>query len=469
MAISAFDCYILGMWWPFKKKKEEVKLFKDEKQRNVEVESLKAGRLASLALDRLYFILNQTGPRPAGSESSRLAARLLHSSFKEYSDDVLITSAREAEKSYYGIFKLIALSVIPILILLWCGFPVIALLFFAFIGFYLILEFFLCKELKHSLFRKVDMTNVHAVIEPEGEVEDTIIFTAHHDSAPIFSIGKEDRNGIILSLYIPLVHYAVLFLLTVVCVLTDIFTGELLSFNLPPLVVIIFLSIMTLSSFLYWKLFTLISKDYSPGAGDNLISSCLLTELCHYFYWKKQNGKGLSNTRLVFASFDGEECGLKGSAKWYSQHSALCRNATVLNIDSPYYAEHLAFLTKDVNGFEELSAALANSCAEKAKKMGYKASVGGLSLFMGATDAASAARAGLKATTLMGIPLSGGAEAPYHTKDDIPASLDPKTLEEVISIAIKLVETDYKAKEEAEPEKLLALQDENKRFNLMKY
>ncbi len=459
----------MNMWWPFRKKKEEIKLFKDEKPKKTEVESLKAGRLASIALDRLYFILNQTGPRPAGSESSRLAARLLHASFKENSDDEIITSVSEPEKSYYGIFKLLALSVIPILISLWCGQPLIALLFFAFVGFYLIFEFFLCKELKHPLFRKVDMTNVHAVIEPEGDVEDTVIFTAHHDSAPIFSIGKEKRNEVMLSLYVPLIHYAVLFLLTVVCFITDILTGEFLSFNLPPLVVIIFLSIMTLSSFLYWKLFNLISKEYSPGAGDNLISSCLLTELCHYFYWKKQNGKGLSNTRLIFASFDGEECGLKGSAKWFSQHSALCHNAIVLNIDSPYYAEHLAFLTKDVNGFEELSASLANNCADQAKKMGYKVSVGGLSLFMGATDAAAAARAGLQATTLMGIPLSGTATAPYHTKEDVPDCLDLKTLEMVISIAIKLVETEYKEKEEAVPEKIMALQDESRKFSLLKY
>jgi len=455
------------MWWPFKKKNEEVKLFKEERKR-AEVESLKAGRLASLALDRLYFILNQTGPRPAGSEASRLAARLLLSSFKENSDDAIITSASAPEKSYYGIFRLMALSVLPILVSLWCGMPFFSLLLFGFVLFYLVHEFFLCKEVKHSLFRKENMTNVHAVIEPEEEVESTLIFTSHHDSAPLFTIPKDDKNRVIISLYLPLIHYAVLLLLSLSCFLADIFSGKLLAFNLPPLVIVILLSLMTLSSFIYWYLYKLIGREYSPGSGDNLISSCLLTELCHYFYWKKQNGRGLKSTRLIFASFDGEECGLKGSEKWYKQHKDLCLNAKVLNIDSPYYAEHLAFLTKDVNGFEALSSSLAASCAAKAKKMGYRVDVGALSLFMGATDAASAAREGLEATTLMGIPLSGSASAPYHTKEDVPDALDQKTLEEVISIAIKLVEADNPEKE-VESDKVLALSDESRKFSLLKH
>ena len=122
----------------------------------------------------------------------------------------------------------------------------------------------------------------------------------------------------------------------------------------------------------------------------------------------------------------------------------------------------MSFLTKDVNGFVPLSSSLASEAAATAASMGYEVKVGALSVFSGATDAASAQRAGVEATTLMGISLSG-RDSVIHTDADTVANLDRKTIEEVISICIKIVETRgrSKVKEEVRP---TALEDKSRKF-----
>ena len=97
--------------------------------------------------------------------------------------------------------------------------------------------------------------------------------------------------------------------------------------------------------------------------------------------------------------------------------------------------------------------------------MGYKVKTGSLSLFSGATDAASAARAGLEATTLMGIPLSGAGSGIIHTMDDNLSVLDRKSVEEAVSICIKLVER-RAVRDEIQEEKSGKLSDESVRFTL---
>ena len=454
---------MLRLPWMQKKIQKKELFEEDRKARKVEgMESLKASRLASISLEKCQELVSSFPERKAGSEETRKCARRLLEFFSPYSDDCIITSEKASCSGYYDIFRIISLSAIAMLVFSWIGFPSVSLLCAVLTVLFSVNEFFLCKGKNKSFLSFSDLTNVHAVINPEGDAEKTVIFSAHHDSAPAMNVPANDRNSLILSMYLPLIHF-ILLCLTVFCyTVSDVIEGKFLSFNLPPLAIGIFLVILTISSPLYYRLFTLVSSHYVPGAGDNLISSCILTELAHYFHWKKENGEGLEDTRLVFASFDGEECGLKGSAAWYDTHRDLCRNAVNINIDCPLRSQDMSFLTKDVNGFVPLSSSLASEAAAIAASMGYEVKVGSLSVFSGATDAASAQRAGVDATTLMGISLSG-RDSVIHTDADTVANLDRKTIEEVISICIKIVETRgrSKVKEEVRP---TALEDKSRKF-----
>lgn len=454
---------MLRLPWMQKKVQKKELFEEDRKARKVEgMESLKASRLASISLEKCQELVSSFPERKAGSEETRKCARRLLEFFSPYSDDCIITSEKASCSGYYGVFRLISSSAVAMLVFSWIGFPSVSLLCALLTVLFSVNEFFLCKGKNKSFLSFSDLTNVHALINPEGDAEKTVIFSAHHDSAPAMNVPANDRNSLIFSMYLPLIHF-ILLCLTVFCyTVSDVIEGKFLSFNLPPLAIGIFLVILTLSSPLYYRLFTLVSSHYVPGAGDNLISSCILTELAHYFHWKKENGEGLEDTRLVFASFDGEECGLKGSAAWYDSHRDLCRNAVNINIDCPIRSQDMSFLTKDVNGFVPLSSSLASEAAAIAASMGYEVKVGSLSVFSGATDAASAQRAGVDATTLMGVSLSG-RDSVIHTDDDTVANLDRKTIEEVISICIKIVETigRSKVKEEVRP---TALEDKSRKF-----
>ena len=77
--------------------------------------------------------------------------------------------------------------------------------------------------------------------------------------------------------------------------------------------------------------------------------------------------------------------------------------------------------------------------------MGYKIKKGKLTLFAGATDASSAAKNGIRATTITAM---AGCDTPAHTKDDTIDKIDIKTLEEVIAIVIKFIESKDKKKDE---------------------
>ena len=497
------------MPWKRKEEKKDASLFDvDVKAKRIEgVETLKASRLAALALEHCRDILAACPQRMAGSASSRTAAHMIRDILADQSDDCVITSVRCDERGYMGCLRLIAICAPVMLLLCWTGLPSIALLVALLSSLYLWNVFFLCRPTRRILERRVDMTNVHATIEPEGEVRHTIVFSAHHDSARMMNVPPGDRNAMLLSLYAPtiepegevrhtivfsahhdsarmmnvppgdrnamllslyapLVHFIVLTMTSLSLFVSEVFSGELLRFNLPPLSMGVLLALLTVSAPLHWKLFTLVGAQCSPGAGDNLVSCAILCTLARYFHWRKESGHGLADTLLVFASFDGEECGLCGSNAWYGSHRDLCRDAVVLNIDSPLRSSDLVVLTKDVNGLVDLSSSLASEVCQVAGSMGYDVRTGSLPLMGGASDAASAARAGLEAVTLMGIPLSGAASDIIHTKEDTLDKLDQHTLEEVVSICIKFVESRAVSREDTEAAKAPALQDHSRRFSL---
>ena len=451
------------MFWPFGKKKEKSAVF-ESKRGTGELDTLKANRLADSAYEMTAAVAAETGERKAGSEATRKCARLLHEELGKYCDDTLITSFRSSEVSYNGVLKLIAVSAPIILILDLAGCSVIALALFCFTVFLALREYLLCDGMRKQFFRVCDMTNVHGVIEPQGECTDTIVFTAHHDSAPLYTIGKDDRKNMFLSMHLPLIHFCVTGLITVAGVITDIFTGELFSVNLPPVFVIVLLALLILSSGIYIRLWRLISDKYSPGIGDNLVSSCVLVQLARYFSWKKRKGEGFTGTRLVFASFDGEECGLKGSSWWYHNHKNQLVSPVVINLDSLCSASDLTFITKDVNGLVPLSSALASELSRIADRMGYSSKVGGLPLFAGATDAASASREDLEAVTVTAVPLDG-ASSVIHTENDTLENVERKVLEEVISICIRFAE-DRGCTAPPSPEHHLTLENTEKRLQI---
>ena len=441
------------------------KRFKKEKPVPEEnAENVKAPRLSEEAYDLLVRLFEEFDSRPAATSASRNAARRIGEYLETATEDVTVTSGRiipDIQK-----WMLLAAMVSSALVFLFAtiGLPLIAMAIGCLYIASVINELRMRKNPLRSFFPSGDATNVHAIIDPEGDVEHTIIFSAHHDTA---TVGKTERKGLLskFSLQTGAVSFVILVLLAVIDVFIEFFKGRVFATGFPGIFIFCLMLLSFAVSVLSFYLSCNAEKAETKGAGDNLSGVSVVITLCRYFSLLKKQGKGLQSTRLVFASFDGEECGAAGSRIWYQENANILVNPVNLNFDGIYKLEDLAFLSSDGNGFISLSSSLASKCSQIASEMGYKVQTGKLGFLGGATDAASAATFGIKATTLTSMVQS--EDCPAHTAEDTPDKVSPEALSVAMSIAIKLAE-DIDRKEEGNEERE-GLLDGERKYRLSRY
>ena len=191
------------------------------------------------------------------------------------------------------------------------------------------------------------------------------------------------------------------------------------------------------------------SNEITPGAGDNLIASAISVKLAQRFGMaKQQNHNSLQHTRLIFASFDAEESGLRGSRAYCAQHKTELQAIPTynFNLESIYNVEDLSFLTKDINQSVPLSKLMARECMTIAQNLGYKTEKGPITWGGGGTDAAEFAKIGVSAVTLLGMKNTAVREGLYyHTPEDTVDKIEPAAVKACLEIV-----TEYIAKKDAE-------------------
>ena len=423
----------------------------------------KAVKLSEEAFSLVDALSKELGARPAATVESRRAARRIASEMEKYTDDVTLTSGRiypfagKGMMLFLYVFSLIS-SIFTFSGLPYLSLVVILLYLYAFYG-------EISKEggWLRTFMRTDEAANVHAVIESEDEAERTVIFSAHHDSAPVRK-KKEGRFWDIASWkYMPAASFASIALTSLIAVITEIMNGVFWGFNLPSLPALLLLLLSLAASAVSFIAYDRIEEEYSPGAGDNLSGVSVVLALLSHFSKEKNAGRGLRKTRLVFVSFDGEECGREGSKLWYRDNAYLLQNAVNLNFDGLYREDDLAFLTMDGNGFVSLSSSLAFHCSAIASSMGYRTRTGKLGFLAGETDAASAALASVEATTL--TAMAPGTSTPAHSAEDTPDKVSEEALSRAIAIGIRLAEEDGR-KEEAKEDTVFS---GDRKYKLSRY
>ncbi|MDT4762427.1 M28 family peptidase [Sphaerochaeta sp. PS] len=426
----------------FQRKKNPPPLVIEESgQKKQKLDTLKAGKLASLALELTSSLINEFGPRVAGTKASRESASKLEGHLKNYCDSTAYQEFSMHDRAYTLWIQLMVGVYPAILLLLWFGLPLLGTLSYLLFCLYVGREYLLFKPIGEKHTPSTTGANVHGCIEPEKEVLHTVIFSGHHDSARLYRYNKLDRNTYLKKVFLPFLLFFLLGFSSILQLTTEVLSLRLFVVNMPPLPNLILNALLTLCIPLLFPLRNFVLEEGSPGAGDNLISSAMCVELARFFDWKRKCGSPLQHTRLVFCSFDGEEVGLRGSRVWFDQNLVLLEDPIQLNFDSPYYEDELTFLERDVNGLQSLSSPLARRCVNIAKSMGYRASSTSIPLFAGGTDAASGARCGVEATTLTAVAWDDRTRpAVYHTSDDVVSAIETKAVEHAISIAIRLVE-----------------------------
>lgn len=407
----------------------------------VQMEKLQASRMAKRALTLVSTLIEKYGPRLSGSDACLKVAQELEEELRVHCDRTAVESFTLHPDAFLGWIRLMVIFYPIALVAFWLSLTPLAILLS--VGGILIMtfQFFLYKELLDPLYHKVEGRNVYGVLEPQGEVKKTVVFSGHHDSARVFNFLSYKPHLYTVKVGTGLGAYFVLALLSIVALIVQISRGHFFLLALPSPFFLVWAVILTIALPWVLQLWNFASDEGTPGAGDNLIASAMGVELAAYF---KQR-EALKNTRLVIASFDGEEAGLRGSRAFFRRHrdnrELLSGQGWNFNVDCPYNAKDLFFLTSDINGSVKLSQEMAAECVTIAKSMGFDAFSQPIAFLTGATDAAEAAKVGFEATTLMAMPWGNTKRAAaYHTPNDVPSAIEPLAVEASLSIAIRFIE-----------------------------
>lgn len=299
-----------------------------------------------------------------------------------------------------------------------------------------ILQFFFYREFIDFLYPKKRGKNVFGRIEPSGEVKQQIIVSAHHDSAHIFNFLEKDAKSYsrkILNGFSTLI-FAVLFTWI-------LFIAQLVGYH-NDVLFWSFIGFLTFGTIRLYPLWFFFDKKGTPGAGDNMVCTALAIEIGKYFAEQKEAGNGLKHTRVMIASWDAEECGLRGARAFTKMYEADLQATKTynFNLECMYDHEQMSFLTSDLNGFVALSEHMAEECAQVGEGLGYPIELHKFPFLAGGTDAAEFAKRGIEATTLAAMNwTTRGDEPAYHTTRDTIDAVDREAVERSIAIGIHYV------------------------------
>ena len=437
-----------------KKPKEAYRM--EAKPDAISEDALSSRNLARIAYENIERLSSQEGGRPAGSKESRRMASLIASMYEEL--------GLEASMSEFPVLKdlgriwprIAVVSMFLSILFMLIGLPYISLVVLVLSGVFCFYDGIVGKGIFSFLRKKGKGANVEAVIEPAGEVKQTILFSAHHDSAPLFRKSGYRKDVIYF-----MAVMVTLLVLSLGFSFWEIAAGHFFRPGFTGIlgwILLVGAVALTLPTVKIWNLY---SDRFSPGVGDNLSGEGVALALARYF-----KNRNLKSTRLVFASFDSEETGHQGARDYFSK-TDLPLDTLMVNIDGLYEKDELCFLSLDGNGSVKLSDHLSSELVHLGKVMGYSYKTGKLPFLGGSTDAMEAARKGYRATTL--TSMHPDASTPAHTEDDTIEAIDRETLESVIQLMIRYV-SDLDAEnngEEVEEEKSFI--DPDRKYKLSIY
>jgi putative aminopeptidase FrvX len=183
--------------------------------------------------------------------------------------------------------------------------------------------------------------------------------------------------------------------------------------------------------------FTFNPRRIVAGANDNL-SGCLLG--ITILREMEKQGIELENTEVGVILTGSEEAGLRGSKAWCRAHQKDYQDVPtyIVCMDTIHSPEHLMVNEKDLNGMVALDADLTDAFMRAAIEVGVPCRKGRIPLMGGATDGAGFAQGGFRSASVTGM--SHRLENYYHTRRDLPDSLNPEGLENCYKAAVRLFE-----------------------------
>lgn len=388
-------------------------------------------KLTNNVIQETDEMIKTFGPRLAGTKASTDTANHLYEKAKIFSDDAKIEDFYINKGAFLGWINILVIFYVLGLISFILNYPVITAVLSLLSIIILYLQFIKYLPIIDFLFPKKKARNVYGVINPKGEVKQTIIVSGHHDSAPVFNFFIHQPK-----LYGLRVTGSILF------VVMALFIGLLNIFIKNNIFFYISLGVLALGSLLVIQMWFFKSRKATPGAGDNLASTNIAFEIGKYFYNLKGSDKELNNTKIIFASFDAEEEGLRGARAFVKKHKTALEAVPtyLLNIECLYDKEALFFLTSDINDTVKLSDELASDLVETASSLGIKTHKQDIVVLTGGTDAGEFGKINVEATTIVGMPWNNENRGlAYHTPDDTIDAVSKEAVSDTLNIFINYI------------------------------
>ncbi|MCU0844657.1 MAG: M28 family metallopeptidase [Spirochaetes bacterium] len=394
-------------------------------------------KLARKSIALTGRIISEYGPRIAGGESCRKAAEALHHDLALCCDRAHLETFGMHPGSFLGFMYTSSTLFIAASFLLLFDYMLGAAIGYTLAQVMAFTQFICYWQVFDPLYPKREGRNVHGVIEPTHDVRCQVMLSGHHDSAYEFLLMKWLRGVYRIVVAGMIASLAVAPIITWTMVVYRAMTGTAPGFAAA-------VTYGTFVCFLFIiPMYFFMGRRGTPGAGDNLIASAMVVELAKHFREAKKSGRGAPrHTRLIFASFDAEEAGLRGSRAFAKRHGEELRAlpTRVLNMDSIYRKDRIKFLVSDINGFVKLSRAMAQECVEIAETAGCEAKLFHVYPGVGGTDAAEFAKTGVEATTLIAVPTDVEKERMvYHTQDDTIENIEPGAVEACLRIMYEYI------------------------------
>ena len=374
--------------------------------------------------------------RLVGSKACLECGDYLLECFDQFCDTTRMHKFSVRPGAFLGFMKIAVVFYFLALIALWVKFLGLAVILGTIPIFVTVFQFFYYKDFISFLYPEKEGQNVVGTIEPLDEVKQQIIVSAHHDSAHIFNFLDKDPENFPRKMQIANISS---FGIAIIAWL--LWIGQLIGFS------------MTIPSYLAAGIFTLLSynvgqlwffydKKGTPGAGDNMICTALAMEVGKYFSQQKITGNGLKNTRIVVASWDAEEAGLRGARAYIKKYLSELKAVKTynFNLECMYDHKELGFLTSDLNSFVSLSESMVEDCLAVCKSLGYPIKKVPFPFLAGGTDAAEFAKVGIEATTLAAMNWVNKEGKPaYHTPRDTIEAVDAIAVSRCIEVGISYI------------------------------
>ncbi len=373
-------------------------------------------------------VIDEIGPRPAGSDAEFRAGALVAAELKKRGAKISTQDVPVAPGIIAGLFNLM-MGIYLLAAVCYFFVPAASALLVA----ALLILFVLSRQIGNSaidwLLKKTTTRNIIGTFSPAGKPRQTLIFSGHHDSPnmmPLFEI-KTKR-------YVHIVENSVvagLALLIPAGILRTILSGPVISrpFGLAWYDVTFAISVLGLVLGLYFRA-RMLTKERNLGANDNLSAVSVLVGIADYL---KKNPPKM--TKVMLVSFGSEEPLMYGSWGFARENRRLIENAININMET-VGSGRLGIIEKEKMYMNSYSPQAIDLIERAGKRAGLD--LPKIAITYGATDSYSLIKQGGKSACLFGMDETNLFSLWHSPLDNLKNIEEPK-LQAALSICIEAI------------------------------